>query len=66
MKDIRRKYNLMVDFLKSTSNKSNIEWSRNHWLQPSLQIKFALFKIVLKKTKQLSRQKFPGAPTESH
>ena len=35
MKHIKRKYNLVVDLSKFKSNKKNIEWSCNHWLQLS-------------------------------
>ena len=47
MDDIRRKCNPMVDSLKFTSIKKNIEWSCNLNLQPSLLSNFIRTVIML-------------------
>ena len=47
MDDIRRKCNPMVDSLKFTSNKKNIEWSCNLNLQPSSLSNFIRSVIML-------------------
>ena len=47
MDDIRRKCNPIVDSLKFTSNKKNIEWSCNLNLQPSSLSNFIRSVIML-------------------